>query len=218
MQSVNIVYGSKTDNAKKIALFIKDVLDLNFTCNIFDAKDYMKINFSKEQILILVTSTRQGKPPPNALSFLTWLKNRDSTTKFLSNLKVAVLGIGNITFEKYCQAGKDFEENLINHGATRLVTGPLGIRGIYGGPIGIANELTGFVEAETWIQHLEETLKKVGHDTEQRAAEGVVQEAVQYVVQYVVQRAAEKAIQCFIQENNTTRRAAPRRSTYHLLI
>lgn len=197
MQPINIVYGSRRDNAKKIALFIKDVLSSNFHSTVINAKDYMQINFSekKEQILILVTSTYQGEPPLNALSFLTWLKNNDSTAKSLSHLKVAVLGIGNSTFVEYCQAAKDFEEQLINHGATRLVTGPLGIKGIYSGPIGISNELSGFVEAETWIYHLEETLKKVAQNTDQNTDQYAIEEAVRYIIQ----RTTEEAVQYFIQ-------------------
>lgn len=158
MLKVKILYGTEKGTAQCVANSIEKDLNSIFDCEIFNIKDYTQINFSEEQIVILVTSTYIGKPPFDAIKFLNWLNNNE--TKSFHNLKVAVLGIGHSERKKFCQAAKDFEEKLINYGATRLVTGPLGIEGLYGGPIGAADELYDFKEARPWMDHLEDSLKK----------------------------------------------------------
>ena len=99
-------------------------------------------------------------------------------------MKVAVLGIGHSERKKFYQAAKDFEKKLINYGATRLVTGPLGIEGLYGGPIGAVDELNGFKEARYWIVHLEESLKNfaVQYATEEAIRIWIIQDTIQGII------------------------------------
>ena len=193
MQNVTIVFGSEYGNAMSIAEKITVILkqNANLHCDLINAKDYAKINFSQKQILVMVTSTYHGKPPGNAGKFMKFIKNSDP--EFFANLKVAVLGIGSTDYTEFCKAAKDFESNLVDHGATRLVMGPLGIQGIYSGPTGAADDAIGLQEVEPWIDNLNETLKKVAQEAAHKAAQKAAQEAAQ--------EAAHKAAQKATQEN-----------------
>lgn len=180
MLKIKILYSTVRDTTKFLANLINNDLSRIFDCELINTKDYTKINFSEEQVLILVTCTYRGKPSYDALEFWRWLNNDEN--KSFHNLKLAVLGIGHSNYKNtYCKAAKDFEEKIINYGATRLVTGPLGIEGIYGGPIGIANEMTNFKEARLWMDHLEETLIKIDN-TNQYTIQPIVKEVIQHIV------------------------------------
>lgn len=159
---VVIVYGSEYGNAKAIAENIHAVLLLFIQCQLLSAKDHAQIDFddSDEKILILVTSTYNGGAPTNAVAFLRRIRARGPET--LSNLKVAVLGIGDTNYDDFCGAAKKFEKYLIENGASRLVTGPMKIQGIYGGPVGTVDDScdpNDFIDP--WINHLEATMKTI---------------------------------------------------------
>ncbi len=70
-------------------------------------------------VLLVVTSTwGDGEPPSNAESLYLSLKD---SSEDLSDIQYAVYALGDETFDRFCQAGKDFDQFLNRCGAKRLL-------------------------------------------------------------------------------------------------
>jgi sulfite reductase alpha subunit-like flavoprotein len=183
MNKIFILFGSKYGNAETIAETIHTKLNPISPCELLDMDNYELIDFSEEQIIIIVTSTYNSGPPENAARFFRWLRNLDKESKPLKNIDVAILGIGDSNYDEFCKAAKDFERNLITCGASRLVTGPMGVEGVHLGPIGIADDGPNFNETvDTWINHLIQTIETI-------EKKSVIQDSIEKeMVQFSTQR------------------------------
>lgn len=115
-----IVYGTETGNAKKIA----SQLLTNFKKNKIQAKstDIFQLNVTKlekESLVLFIVSTQgEGEFPQNAVAFFEKLKASEAN---LSNLNFAVLGLGDISYPLFCNAGVLLDEVLEQKGAKRLL-------------------------------------------------------------------------------------------------
>ncbi len=117
--TLTIIYGSQTGNAKGVAESIKaQALGKGLTVTLISASDFKPKQLKKETHLIVVTSTLgEGEPPENAVDLLGQLKA--GKLGKLDGLKFAVLGLGDSSYEFFCQAGKDFDAFLEKAGAER---------------------------------------------------------------------------------------------------
>jgi sulfite reductase (NADPH) flavoprotein alpha-component len=119
-KEVTILYGSQTGNAQKIAENAGKMLaDQGFQTKVSSMNDFKPNNLKKVQNLLIVVSTHgEGEPPDNALSFHEFLHGRRAPK--LSDLRFAVLSLGDSSYEFFCQTGKEFDQRLEELGGTRL--------------------------------------------------------------------------------------------------
>ena len=118
---MTILFGSETGNSEELAneLFEKAKAS---SCNVTleDMINYDDSKLESEEILFIIVSTQgEGDPPLTATKLHSFLKN-DNPPR-LENLKYAVLGLGDSSYEFYCQTGKDFDAFMENLGATRVI-------------------------------------------------------------------------------------------------
>lgn len=117
--TLTILYGSQTGNAKGVAESIKaQALGKGLQVQLLSMSDFKPKQLKKETHLIIVTSTLgEGEPPENAVDLHGQLKA--GKLGKLDGLKFAVLGLGDSSYEFFCQAGKDFDAFLEKAGAER---------------------------------------------------------------------------------------------------
>lgn len=118
---LTIIFASQTGNAKGVAqALLKEAQAEGINAQLFDASDYKGKDLAKETHVIFVASTNgEGEAPDNALALHEFLKSKKAPK--LPNLKFGVLGLGDSSYQFFCQIGKDFDQFLQNLGAQRLV-------------------------------------------------------------------------------------------------
>ncbi|NQZ09347.1 MAG: assimilatory sulfite reductase (NADPH) flavoprotein subunit [Algicola sp.] len=119
-QTLTILYGSQTGNAKGIAQQLKTNCEhKGFTVELVNAGDYKAAKLKKEtHLLILVSTHGEGEPPEDIETLHKFVFGKKAPD--LSQLNFAVLALGDSSYEYYCQTGKDFDEQLEKLGAKRL--------------------------------------------------------------------------------------------------
>ncbi|WFO50616.1 assimilatory sulfite reductase (NADPH) flavoprotein subunit [Aeromonas veronii] len=118
--SLTILYGSQTGNAKGVATAIKAQAEARgLPVTIASMADYKPKQLKKESHLLVVVSTYgEGEPPESAVDLFEQLKK--GKIGKLDGLKFAVLGLGDSSYEFFCQTGKDFDDFLTKAGAERI--------------------------------------------------------------------------------------------------
>ncbi|MFM5178821.1 assimilatory sulfite reductase (NADPH) flavoprotein subunit [Aeromonas veronii] len=118
--SLTILYGSQTGNAKGVATAIKAQAEARgLPATLASMADYKPKQLKKESHLLVVVSTYgEGEPPESAVDLFEQLKK--GKVGKLDGLKFAVLGLGDSSYEFFCQTGKDFDNFLASAGAERI--------------------------------------------------------------------------------------------------
>ena len=118
--TLTIVYGSQTGNARHVAAALASLAKAkNIAAKVVDLADYKSTQLKNEQYLIIVTSTYgEGEPPENAVSFYNFLFSKKAPQ--VPQLKFAVLGLGDTSYEFFCKTAADFDERLAELGGQRL--------------------------------------------------------------------------------------------------
>ncbi|MGN5049696.1 assimilatory sulfite reductase (NADPH) flavoprotein subunit [Aeromonas veronii] len=118
--SLTILYGSQTGNAKGVATAIKAQAEARgLPVTLASMADYKPKQLKKENHLLVVVSTYgEGEPPESAVDLFEQLKK--GKIGKLDGLKFAVLGLGDSSYEFFCQTGKDFDNFLASAGAERI--------------------------------------------------------------------------------------------------
>ena len=115
-----IIYGTETGNSKKVTSQLLTTFKKNkIQAKAIDVFQYDIAKLEKETLALFVMSTQgEGEFPQNAVSFYEKLK---ASTADLSQLKFAVLGLGDTSYPLYCYAGELLDEALAKLGAKRLL-------------------------------------------------------------------------------------------------
>lgn len=118
--SLTILYGSQTGNAKGVASAIKAQAEARgLPVTLTSMADYKPKQLKKESHLLVVVSTYgEGEPPESAVDLFEQLKK--GKVGKLDGLRFAVLGLGDSSYEFFCQTGKDFDGFLAKAGAERI--------------------------------------------------------------------------------------------------
>ncbi|MGL6238923.1 assimilatory sulfite reductase (NADPH) flavoprotein subunit [Aeromonas dhakensis] len=118
--NLTILYGSQTGNAKGVASAIKAQAEVRgLPVTLTSMADYKPKQLKKETHLLVVVSTYgEGEPPESAVDLYEQLKK--GKVGKLEGLKFAVLGLGDSSYEFFCQTGKDFDSLLTKAGADRV--------------------------------------------------------------------------------------------------
>ena len=120
-QSLTILYGSQTGNAKAIASELKSKFaEQNVPVSLFNMADYKHKQLKSETHLVVVVSTHgEGDAPDDAVELHQFLASKKVGK--LDQLSYAVLGLGDSSYEFFCQTAKDFDQRLAKTGAKPLL-------------------------------------------------------------------------------------------------
>ena len=117
---LTILYGSQTGNSKSVAEEFKAKLDaINIPAKLISMADYKLKQLKVESHVVVIVSTHGiGEAPDDAVSLHSFLVGKKAPK--LNNLNFAVLGLGDTSYEFFCQTAKDFDKRLQDLGAVRM--------------------------------------------------------------------------------------------------
>lgn len=119
--AITLISASQTGNARRVAEALRDdLLAAKLNVTLVNAGDYKFKQIAQEKLLIVVTSTQgEGEPPEEAVALHKFLFSKKAPK--LDNTAFAVFGLGDSSYEFFCQSGKDFDSKLAELGAERLL-------------------------------------------------------------------------------------------------
>ncbi|EML1936647.1 NADPH-dependent assimilatory sulfite reductase flavoprotein subunit [Providencia stuartii] len=146
-ETITIISASQTGNARRLSEQLRErLISEKLNVNLVNAGDYKFKQISQEKVLVIVASTQgEGEPAEEAVALYKYLHSKKAPN--LSGTVYAVFALGDSSYEKFCQAGKDFDTQLSQLGATSLL-----------------ERIDADVEyqsiAEAWIEDLTQRLKE----------------------------------------------------------
>jgi sulfite reductase (NADPH) flavoprotein alpha-component len=118
---LTVLYGSETGNSAAVAArLVEEFAGRGRLAHRADMAAYKTRELKDEQDLIIITSTYgDGDPPQPGVGFFEFVEGRKAP-KF-TDLRFAVLALGDSTYEHFCAAGKKLDRRLEELGGVRLV-------------------------------------------------------------------------------------------------
>uniref|UniRef100_A0A0R3S2L2 NADPH-dependent diflavin oxidoreductase 1 n=1 Tax=Elaeophora elaphi TaxID=1147741 RepID=A0A0R3S2L2_9BILA len=138
--TLKILYGTETGNAQDVAETLwNDALYRNIPAEVYSFGDYMMQNLNNEHCVVFIISTSgQGEMPASVRPNWRILCYKTLPKNLLQNVHLAVLGLGDSTYQKYNFAGKKLYRRLSQLGPSFLMElaladdqHELGIEGTY---------------------------------------------------------------------------------------
>lgn len=119
--NITILYGSQTGNAKGVAEEFKQAAEAQgLPAKVVNMADFKPKSLKNESLLVVVASTHgEGEPPDDAIELHGFLGSKKAPK--LENLQYAVLGLGDTSYEFFCQTAKDFDTRLAGLGAKSIM-------------------------------------------------------------------------------------------------
>ena len=117
---LTVLYGSQTGTAEGLAKKTAKVAESRgFAPKLVSMDKYSDVDLTKEQNVLVITSTYgDGDPPDMAQGFWNWLKS--DTAPKLEHLRFSVLALGDTNYSAFCEFGKKCDERLAALGAKRV--------------------------------------------------------------------------------------------------
>ncbi|EOI7343227.1 NADPH-dependent assimilatory sulfite reductase flavoprotein subunit [Yersinia enterocolitica] len=119
--TITLISASQTGNARRLAEQLRDdLMAAKLNANLVNAGDYKFKQIAQERLLVIVASTQgEGEPAEEAVALHKFLFSKKAPK--LPETAFAVFGLGDTSYEHFCQAGKDFDNKLAELGAQRLL-------------------------------------------------------------------------------------------------
>ncbi|WP_370611638.1 NADPH-dependent assimilatory sulfite reductase flavoprotein subunit [Klebsiella aerogenes] len=119
--AITLISASQTGNARRVAEALRDDLQAaQLNVKLVNAGDYKFKQIAGEKLLVVVTSTQgEGEPPEEAVALHKFLFSKKAPK--LEGTAFAVFGLGDTSYEFFCQSGKDFDSKLAELGGERLL-------------------------------------------------------------------------------------------------
>jgi sulfite reductase (NADPH) flavoprotein alpha-component len=117
---VTVLFGSQTGNAMGLAERLSERLEhLGVQVAMSCMSDFKPRALAKvRQLLVVVSTHGEGDPPDKSIAFHEFLHGKRAPK--LEGTRFSVLALGDLSYEKYCQTGKDIDHRLEELGAERL--------------------------------------------------------------------------------------------------
>ncbi|MES2475384.1 MAG: assimilatory sulfite reductase (NADPH) flavoprotein subunit [Verrucomicrobiota bacterium] len=114
-----VLYGTESGNSESLAdRTVKEAKKRGFQAAMKNMSDIAPADLAKASNLLVIVSTwGDGDAPETAVSFH---KEFMSSELALSGVKFSVCALGDTSYEKFCQIGKEFDARLETLGATRV--------------------------------------------------------------------------------------------------
>ena len=114
---LTILFGSQTGNAKHVAADLAEAAKgRGLDVKLVNMADYKPAKLKDEKFLTIVVSTYgEGEPPEPAEKLFDFLVSKKAPK--LDGVEIAVLGLGDSSYEFFCKTAVDFEERLSALGA-----------------------------------------------------------------------------------------------------
>lgn len=117
---LTILYGTESGNAKGVAGDIAaQARERGLETKLVDMADYKPAHLKNEKFLAIVVATHgEGDPPEGAVRLHEFLVSKKAPK--LDGVQIAVIGLGDSSYEFFCQTALDFEQRLTELGASVL--------------------------------------------------------------------------------------------------
>lgn len=118
---VHVMYGTESGNSEKVATIATAALTaLGYETELTDIGQVELDDLKEINTLFLVISTNgEGEMPVTAEAI--WEEAEEKQLTGMESTRYAVLGLGDSSYDYYCQAGTDWDEYLERTGAKRIV-------------------------------------------------------------------------------------------------
>lgn len=118
---LTVLYGSQTGNAKHEAkAFADQMVAKGANAKLISMAEYKPRKIKDETHMVVFVSTHgEGDAPDDAIELHEFLGSKKAPK--LPNLQYAVVGLGDTSYEFFCQTAKDFDSRLASLGAKPLV-------------------------------------------------------------------------------------------------
>ncbi|MEM1373024.1 MAG: assimilatory sulfite reductase (NADPH) flavoprotein subunit [Pseudomonadota bacterium] len=119
--TLTVLYGSQTGNAKHVATEVAEAAKARgLNAKLVNMGDYKPAKLKDETHLAIVVSTYgEGEPPESAQRLYDFLASKKAPK--LPGTEIAVIGLGDTSYEFFCQTAVDFEDRLVALGASAKV-------------------------------------------------------------------------------------------------
>jgi sulfite reductase (NADPH) flavoprotein alpha-component len=119
--TLTILYGSQTGNARNVAKEYKEKVEAcGIKAKLLNMADFKAKQLKNETHLVIIVSTHgEGDAPDDAVELHDFLASKKVPK--LDHLNYAVLGLGDSSYEFFCQTAKDFDRRLAAAGAKPIV-------------------------------------------------------------------------------------------------
>ncbi|MFA6109118.1 MAG: flavodoxin domain-containing protein [Candidatus Latescibacterota bacterium] len=117
---VAVVYATETGNSRRLATQLAGRIEaLGWRPAMFNAAELQPRKLEHEEVALFIASTHgEGDPPEPARPFVRALHGRRPPK--LTGLRYSVLGLGDTSYRRFCQAARDLDERLEALGGQRL--------------------------------------------------------------------------------------------------
>ncbi|MGB0834293.1 MAG: assimilatory sulfite reductase (NADPH) flavoprotein subunit [Psychrobium sp.] len=118
---LTVMYGSQTGNSKGVAGEVAEQAKaMGINVELVSMGHYKAKQLKNESHLLIVVSTNgEGEPPDDAIQLHEFLASKRAPK--LDGLKYSVLGLGDSSYEFFCQTAIDFDERLAALGAQSVL-------------------------------------------------------------------------------------------------
>lgn len=116
---LTVLYGTESGNSESLAdRAVKEAKKRGFKAVMKNMSDFAPAELAKvSNLLVIVSTWGDGDPPETAISFY---KELMASTTSLDGVRFSVCALGDTSYEKFCQTGKDIDAHLEKLGAQRV--------------------------------------------------------------------------------------------------